>query len=390
MNPRQDIYAELGARSIINAKGTATRLGGIPLRPEVREAMARAAEASIDMVQLQARASAIIAEATGAESGLVTSGAAAGLLLAAAACMAGLDPAAMNRLPDTCGLKNRVIMIKSQRNGYDHAIRTAGARIIEIGLADHIAGAGIRSADPWEIEAAIDERTAAFLWVAKSAPELELETVTAIAKPWGLPVIVDAAAQLPPAANLRRFIEAGADLVAFSGGKALGGPQASGILCGRRDLIMSAALQMLDQDIAFDEYEPPTQFIDKTLLKGLPSHGIGRPCKAGKEEIVGLLTALRLFTGESDAIRHGRWRSRLEPLAEAIAGAELIERGPVPGVVVTIGPAAPEMAARLRRHRPPIHVDTSEARHGRLFLSPLGLREEDLPLIIDAFATLEC
>lgn len=386
---KPDIYAEFRIPAIINAKGTATRLGGIPLDPRVAEAMMRASEASVDMVRLQARASELIAEATGAEAGLVTAGAAAGLLLSAAACLAGLDPALMNRLPDTRGLNNQIIMIKSQRNGYDHAVRAAGARIIEVGLADHIAGAGIRSADAWELEAAIDARTAAILWVARPRPELDLAAVTAIARRHQIPVIVDAAAQVPPADNLRAFIDAGADLVAYSGGKAIGGPQASGILCGRRDLIMSAALQMLDQDIRFDEFEPPAQFIDKARLKGLPSQGIGRGCKAGREEILGLLTALRIFQDETDETRFGRWLARLEPLAAAIAGARLVESRPIPRLIVTAAGDARSVAYALRHHEPPIYVDTGEAGEGRLILSPLGLREADIPLVIDAFTALD-
>ncbi|MEO1018581.1 MAG: aminotransferase class V-fold PLP-dependent enzyme [Pseudomonadota bacterium] len=389
MTPDKEIYAELGVASIINAKGTATRLGGIPLRPEVSAAMAAASEASIEIVQLQARASEIIAAATGAEAGLVTSGAAAGLLLGAAACIVGLDPTAMNRLPDTRGLKNQIIMIKSQRNGYDHAVRTTGARIIEVGLADHIAGAGIRSADAWEIEAAISDRTAAILWVARPDAEIDLATIVDVAKRYGVPVMVDAAARATPASNLKDFIEAGADLVAFSGGKALGGPQASGILCGRRDLIMSAALQMLDQDIAFSEFAPPAHFIDKDRLRGLPSHGIGRPCKAGKEEIVGLLTALRLFNEESDETRFERWQGLVEPLADAIRRAQLVATRPIPHIVIETVTDAALVAQRLRQHTPSIFVETSEARYGRLIISPLGLRPSDLPAVIDAFAKLD-
>ncbi len=169
----------------------------------------------------------------------------------------------------------------------------------------------MRDAEGWEIEDAISEKTAAIFYVADSAAQPPLAVVTAIAKRHGLPVIVDAAAQLPPQSNLKRFIAEGADLVAFSGGKLLGGPQASGILAGRKDLIMSAALQHLDLDIYEDMWEPPKSLIDKRKLKGTPQHGIGRSCKAGKEEIVGLLTALRLFIAEGDAKRHARWMDLL-------------------------------------------------------------------------------
>ena len=143
-----------------------------------------------------------------------------------------------------------------------------------------------------------------------------LRDVVAVAHAAGVPVIVDAAAELPPQANLNRFIAEGADLVVFSGGKAIGGPQASGILCGRRDLIMAAALQHLDMDVMAEFWAPPARLIDRDRLDGLPRQGIGRPCKAGKEEIVGLLTALELFIAEGDAARHGRWLADARIIAD--------------------------------------------------------------------------
>ena len=160
------IYKTIGVTPIINAKGPATRLSGGLMRPEVAEAMAQASQHCVDMAELQAAASQQIAGATGAEAGYVASGASACLLLAAAACMAGLDPGRMARLPDTRGMKNEIIMIRSQRNFYDHAIRAAGATIIEVGLPDRYSGAGVRDAEGWEIEDAISERTAAMVFVA--------------------------------------------------------------------------------------------------------------------------------------------------------------------------------------------------------------------------------
>ena len=194
-------------------------------------------------------------------------------------------------------------------------------------------------------------------------PARRFAEVTAVAHARGVPVIVDAAAQLPPQANLRRFIAEGADLVAFSGGKALGGPQASGILAGRRDLVMAAALQHLDLDVFWDMWEPPPSLIDKSRLKGAPQHGIGRSCKAGKEEIVGLLTALRLFIAEGDAARHARWLKDCETVAAALEGHLVTVTGGndtslVPTVEITPDPermsataALPQAAARRSRHR---------------------------------------
>ena len=163
------IFKTLGVSTIINAKGPATRLSGGLMRPEVAEAMLQASQHCVDMAELQAAASRAIAKATGAQAGYVASGASACLLLAAAACMAGLDPGRMARLPDTRGMKNEIIMIRSQRNFYDHAIRAAGATIIEVGLPDRYSGAGVRDAEAWEIEDAINERSAAIFYVADAA-----------------------------------------------------------------------------------------------------------------------------------------------------------------------------------------------------------------------------
>ena len=379
-----DVYARLGVPTIINAKGPSTRLSGGIMRPEVAEAMVEASRACVDMAVLQARASAIIAEVTGAEAGYVTSGAAAGLLLGTAACITGLDPGRMNRLPDTTGMKNEVVIVRSQRNLYDHALRAAGVRLVEVGLPDRYAGAGVRDAEAWEIADAICERTAAVHWVAAKGARPALADVVEVAHAAGVPVLVDAAAQLPPAENLRRFIAAGADLVAFSGGKAIGGPQASGILCGRRDLIMAAALQNLDLDIFFEQWAPPEGLIDKRHLKGLPQHGIGRACKVGKEQIVGLLTALQLFLDENPEARLARWLKLMQELADGIAGlagteVSLSSEGEVPEVVLELQPAARvaalEFMHRLETGTPAIFADPFAVHEGRIRFGPMSLKD---------------
>ena len=159
-----EIYRQLGVQTIINANGPSTRVsGGVPRR-EVIEAMASAAERCVDIAHLQGRASEIIAELTGAEAGYVTAGAACGLMLGTAACITGLDPVKMNQLPDMSGLKDEVIIARSHRNFYDKAVRSVGVRIVEVGLSDRHAGAGVRDAEAWEIAAAITERTAAILY----------------------------------------------------------------------------------------------------------------------------------------------------------------------------------------------------------------------------------
>lgn len=381
-----NVFEELGIPTIVNAKGTSTRVSGGVLPEEVAEAMRQATQWCVDMPTLQGRASEIIAETTGAEAGIVTSGAAAGLLLGTAACVAGLDPSAMNQLPDTTGLKDEVVVVRSQRNFYDHAVRQAGVRLVEVGLADRYSGAGVRDAEAWEIADAITQRTACVLYVATPQSEPALSEVVAAAHERGVPVLVDAAAQLPPAANLRRFVAEGADLVAFSGGKAILGPQASGILAGRRDLIQSAALQMLDQDIWFRQWTPPASLFDKHRLKGLPQHGIGRPCKVGKEQAVGLLVALRRFVAEDPAQRHATWLARLAEVREPLRAVNLLRLTLVDRSLDTVpileaqldeaaaGLNALEAVIRLQNGRPSVHADPSGAKQGLIRFNPLALK----------------
>lgn len=388
------VFSELGVRTLINAKGPATRLSGGIIRPEVTAAMVEASQACVDIAELQAAASRLIAEATGAEAGYVASGASACLLIGAAACITGLDPGRMARLPDTRGMKNECVMVRSQRNFYDHAIRAAGLAIVEVGLPDRYAGAGVRDAEGWEIDDAITERTACVFYVADAQARPPLSEVVAVAHARGVPVLVDAAAQLPPQDNLRRFISEGADLVAFSGGKALGGPQASGLIAGRRDLIMAAALQHLDLDVFWDMWSPPPTLIDKYRLRGAPPHGIGRSCKAGKEEIAGLLTALRLFIAEGDAARHARWLKDCKTVAAALDGFLVTITGSndiaaVPGVEITLDPdrmGATELCLRLQNGEPAVVLDAARRDSAIVSVNPMCLRPGEAELVGEQIA----
>ena len=287
------IYEELGVRPVINANGPVTRLSGAPLHPDVAAAMAEAAQTCVRIDELQDSAGRYLAEVSGAEAGYITAGAAAGLALSAAACLARYNVAAMDRLPDTSAMPNEIVIQRAHLTAYTHALRLPGAKLVEVGYLGY-PGQGISW--PWQIEAAISERTVALAYSIGRAPGVvPLADVVAIAHRHQLPVIVDAAAALPPRENLRRVIEEGADLVAFSGGKAIGGPQASGILLGRRDLIESVALQHQDMDVYPETWPWRERYLASGLLPGPPHHGIGRPMKVGKEEIVGLVVALRRF-----------------------------------------------------------------------------------------------
>ncbi len=380
-----DVYSRLGVPRRINAAGTLTRLGGSLMEPEVLQAMAEAASASVDIAQLQAAASRVIASATGAQAGIVTSGAAAALTMATAACLARWDVVRMAALPDTRAMPHHVLMARSHRNSYDHAARAAGARIVDVGHNDRSTGAGVRGLEAWEISAAIDANTAAFLFVATPDTVQELPLVLATLHAHGLPVIVDAAAQLPPRSNLRFFIEAGADLVLFSGGKALGGPQASGILAGRSDLVGSALLQMMDMDVNPHTWSPP-DLIDRSALNGIPHHGIGRGFKVGKEEIVGLLTALQRFVERDEEALATLFTQRLQRIAAVLTTGSLIKTrllaadgagAGFPLLELTLPGDAHALCRRLLTGDPPVHLGERRADAGILTIHPQTLRPED-------------
>jgi L-seryl-tRNA(Ser) seleniumtransferase len=394
----------LGVPRRLNAAGTLTRLGGALMAPEVLQAMQEAAVASVDVAELQTAASARIAELTGAQAGLVTSGASAWLTLATAACLAGWDSARMAALPDARGMPHRVLMHRTHRNSYDHAVRLAGAQIVDVGHNDRGTGAGVRVLEAWEIEAALDDRTAAFVFVASAESLSQLPVVVEVMHRHGHPVVVDAAAQLPPRENLRRFIAMGADLVVFSGGKALGGPQSSGLLIGRRDLVGSALLQMMDMDVHPLTWAP-AGLVDRERLRGTPLHGIGRGFKVGKEEVAGLLCALERFVHVDEAARQRLWSERLRAIeqglqAQVAARADLrlvlqeaAGQQAVPLLHLHLhlgesGAAAAQAAAALCRRlqsRPlPVHLVEGRLDEGVVSINPLALHPDDDRLLVEA------
>ncbi len=383
-----DIHQRLGVTRRINAAGTLTRLGGSLMASAVLDAMREAASHSVDIAELQTAASARIAQATGAQSGIVTSGASAALTLATAACLARWDVVRMAALPDTAAMPNQVLMARTHRNSYDHAIRVAGGHIVDIGHNDRGTGAGIRGLEAWEIEAAINSQSVAFVFVANAASMDILPMVIAAAHTHQLPVIVDAAAQLPPRENLRRFIEAGADLVLFSGGKAIGGPQASGILAGRRDLIGSALVQMMDMDVHPNTWSA-SPLIDRDALRGIPHHGIGRGFKVGKEEIAGLLVALERFVQRDDVAYAARLRERLVAVADALSAAapmlqtRLAADAPIPTLELQVaGGQAQTLSQTLQHGDPPVHLGEGRMDAGILTLNPQTVREDDDTVVV--------
>jgi len=362
-----NVFERLGVRTLINARGEATRFGGALMEQETIEAISEAARYSVRIDELQAAASKIIARITGAEAGYVTSGASAATTLATAACLAGLDIARMNLLPDTSNMPNEVLMDHRHRQGYDHAIRAAGAKIVNVGMPNsRIMADEIHTTKKWEFESAITERTVAmaYYYVPQMNPLQEvisLEEVIDVSHKYNIPLIVDAAEQVPPVENLRKFISMGATLVLYSGGKGIRGPQNSGILCGPRDLIASVALQNMDTAmINFDTWDPPPSLIPKEKLRGVPQQGIGRGMKASKEVIVGLLVALERMTEKKSINDIKQLRRRLEHIAErvrSVSGVETDINELVPGGYpllmikldrATLGQSASAISQKLR------------------------------------------
>ena len=261
-------YERLGVRPIINAAGNGTVYGGSIMRPEVLEAMQEASRNFVRLPELLDKAGRRVADLAGVEAAYITAGAAAGITIGVAACMTGKDNARVHQLPNTTGMKDEVIIQVMQKNFYELMIRLAGACLVEIGLAN--------GTHDYHLEAAINERTAAIVHFVAYAPptDLPIEKVIEIGHKHGVPVIVDAAAEFPPFSTLRRWSDMGADLTVFSGGKGIRGPQSTGLILGRRDLIEACA------------------------MNSNPNHGVGRPPKVGKEEIAGIVTALELFSVE--------------------------------------------------------------------------------------------
>ena len=283
-SPWRDVIHELGVRSFINAGGTFTALTGSLMRPEAVAAMQVAARKFVRIEDLQNAVGKRIAELLDCPAAMVTSGCASALSLATAACVAGKDPDRIRRLPDTQGLKNEVLVQKTHRVGYDHAIRNAGVKLIEVETRE-------------ELENAISPRTAMmfFLNFADPIGKIHREEYVAIGKRHQIPTLNDAAADVPPVENLWRYTKMGFDLVGFSGGKGLRGPQSAGLLLGRKDLIEAARLNNSPNG--------------DTLC---------RTNKINKEEIVGMLVALECYLKQDHAAIWKDWEARCQRIARAL------------------------------------------------------------------------
>jgi L-seryl-tRNA(Ser) seleniumtransferase len=277
-DPRQNVYTRLGVKTVINCRGTWTYLSGSLEFPEVRQAQLDASQYFVNMLELQRAVGRRLSELTGAESGIVTSGAAGAMAAATAGCMAGTSDKHIWQLPDTTGLKHEVIMVGG-RSAFDSAIRLTGAKLVLV-------------YSPEELANAINENTA-MIYTTDLGDKLQKEL--SVAKDRKVPILLDDAAGIPPADNAKLYAKMGIDLYCFSGGKGLRGPQCSGLLLGRKDLIEAA------------------------LLNCSPREGaVCRPMKVGKEEVIGCLTALETWLKLDEKKVYAEWNGRVDRIRKLV------------------------------------------------------------------------
>ncbi|MCC6863137.1 MAG: hypothetical protein IT158_31465 [Bryobacterales bacterium] len=300
------VYTGIGLRVIINASGTYTHLGGSLMPPEVLQAMDDAARHYVPMRDLTRAVGERIAQLTGNEAALVTTGAAGAIFVGTCACIAGDDPDKMKRLPFTGGMKNEIVVQKLHNAGWTRQCEAAGGRLVEVEYKE-------------QLERAINGRTAMIYFLVadkhfgrfRDQPDapggrISLEELAAVARPLHVPILVDAAAELPPLESLRHYTRAGADLVAFSGGKGLRGPQNAGLLLGRKDLVNMAAL-----------YQSPYS-------------GIGRDLKVAKETMIGMLAAVERYLKVDHAGEWNYWKSQVDYIKSVVDRVPGVESGYVP------------------------------------------------------------
>lgn len=342
-----DFYQHLGVRRVINGAGAFTLVGGAVMADEVIDAMRSAAHSYANMHELHAAAGARLAELTHNEAAYVTSGCAAALVLGTLGAITHGDPRLIVRMPEGRGLKTEVVMHTVHRCPYDPAVQLAGAKIVQFGNA-------YQTFD-WELEAAITENTAMVLWVDGTDlghGALDVATTVRIAHQRGVPVLVDAAAQLPPHTNLWRYTrDLGADAAIFSGGKFLCGPQASGLMVGTES------------------------FVSAARANGAPYQRLARALKAGKEDVAGLVRAVELFLARDHEADARNWEQTVADWVQSLSAVPGLtasrdypnEAGqPIPRARVTvdrdvIGFDAEEMVARLWDGEPRVYVHAGDA-----------------------------
>ncbi len=375
----KQMLEELGVKPVINACGTVTVLGGCLMDDEVLQAMREAAKVYVDMTELHTKAGAYVANLAGAEAAYISAGAAAGLALSIAACMTRGQTELMTKLPFTESMRNEVIVQKLHRNMYDYNLEIAGARIIEIGTE--------QKTTPRDLEDAIGKKTAAvaFFSYEPQIGVLSLAQVIEIAHKNQIPVIVDAAAELPPKDNLTKFISMKADLVLFSGGKDIGAPNDTGIILGRRDLITTC------MRLGPHSYE---------TVNSKRRVYFGRPMKTCKEDILGVVVALRRYLKADPAERILESERKVHYMISELSDhAGVAVRSFEPGPTHNRPPCFPrvelefkntqwsaeKVAEELKKCDPPIYAYVMNE---RLYLNPQCLREGEEKIVVSSLKKL--
>lgn len=359
------VYERLGVSRVINAADTYTALGGGRWSPAVAESVVEASSHHVQISDLIERAGAHIAEGIGVPAALPLAGAAAGLTVAAAACLSGPSPAMAARLPGSPPARREFLMLKSQRTGYDAAFAQAGGVVRDIGSAD--------APPAWDLVAEADERTAAYVWLAgtefeRRAPTLEMLAIAA--REASVPLIVDAAAQVPPYERLADYHRHGANLVAISGGKGLRAPQASGLLVGDADLIAAAR------------------------LNAFPNHSVGRPMKLSKEIVIGLVTAVDEALAFDAAGADAEWTSLLDRIDAALPQGLSSWQVPTGRMGqhcprLYIGWSAPtvtahQVAADFLDRDVPVAIGVDQDTAQEIFINPFSVLAEEQNYLVEA------
>jgi uncharacterized pyridoxal phosphate-dependent enzyme len=351
------LYASLGVKPVINGVGVVTVLGGSIMPPEVIRAMEEASRFFIPLPELERKVGARIAELLQAPAAMVTCGAASAISVGTAACLSQGEPAKLRQLPNRDGIRYEVIQQKSHRSGYEHQMELCGAKIVSVESRK-------------ELEAAINDKTGMmfFLNKAERDGQISSEDFIKIGKERGIPTMNDAASDATPKENLWKYTQKGFDLVIFSGGKALRGPQASGLLLGRKDLIEASFPAMS------------------------PYGGIGRGMKVGKEELCGILAAVERYLKVDHAAEYKELEARVASIRSAlngIAGVETDRHIPVianevPHVTVKWDESARKLTSqqvveKLQAGDPPIHVQRPG--NGQLLISVWMMRGDEHKIV---------
>ncbi len=351
-----NIYTRLGVRPVINGVGTVTNLGGSIMPPEVVRAMEEASKFFVPLPELQLKAGARLAEILGVPAAMVTAGAASAITVATAACAVSGDASKLRQLPDTAQIKSEVIQQKTHRSGYEAQMRLVGVKVVQVETRA-------------ELDAAINERTAMlhFLNLADPTGQIKREEWISVGKQRNVPTFLDAAADVPPVSNLNGYVKQGFDLVAISGGKGLFGPQCSGMLLGRQNLI-EAAQQSLS-----------------------PHDGIGRGMKVGKEEIMGLLAAVERYLKVDHDAEQRELQSKVAYIIQALAKSGVTGKQDVPEIANHVPHAvlewdeaekkltAQQVVKHLHEGDPPIAV--SRRREGGLRISVWLMRGDEHKIV---------